>query len=121
MDGFSIGIAWQGNPRYRRDHQRSFRLAQLEPLAQVSPACGSSVFKRELGTEQIAELGERFSVSDLGSRFTDFMDTAAVMRNLDLVITSGFVTGAPGRGAGCPDLGGDPHCRRLALADRTRR
>jgi Glycosyltransferase family 9 (heptosyltransferase) len=85
--GFKIGIAWQGNPRYRRDHQRSFRLAQLEPLARVA---GVRLFslQKGAGTDQIAELGERFAVSDLGSRFTDFMDTAAVMRNLDLVITS---------------------------------
>ena len=84
--GLRIGIAWQGNPRYRRDHQRSFRLAQLEPVARVA---GVRLFslQKELGTDQIGELGERFSVSDLGSRFTDFMDTAAVIRNLDLVIT----------------------------------
>ena len=85
--GFRVGIAWQGNPRYRRDHQRSFRLAQLEPLAQVA---GVRLFslQKGVGTDQIAELGERFAVADLGGRFTDFMDTAAVMRNLDLVITS---------------------------------
>jgi Tfp pilus assembly protein PilF len=84
--GLKIGIAWQGNPRHRRDHQRSFRLAQLEPLAQVS---GVRLFslQKGIGTDQIAELGERFAVLDLGGRFTDFMDTAAVMRNLDLVIT----------------------------------
>ena len=85
--GFKIGIAWQGNPRYRRDHQRSFRLAQLEPLARVEGVRLLSL-QKGAGTDQIAQLGERFAVSDLGSQFTDFMDTAAVMRNLDLVITS---------------------------------
>ncbi len=84
--GFRVGIAWQGNPRYRRDHQRSFRLAQLEPLAQVA---GVRLFslQKGVGTDEIAELAGRFAVSDLGGRFTDFTDTAAVMRNLDLVIT----------------------------------
>jgi hypothetical protein len=85
--GFRIGIVWQGNPRYRRDHQRSFRLAQLEPLARVEGVRLLSL-QKGAGTDQIAQLGERFAVSDLGSQFTDFMDTAAVMRNLDLVITS---------------------------------
>jgi Tfp pilus assembly protein PilF len=85
--GFRIGIVWQGNPRYRRDHQRSFRLAQLEPLARVAGVRLLSL-QKGAGTDQIAQLGERFAVSDLGSQFTDFMDTAAVMRNLDLVITS---------------------------------
>lgn len=84
--GFRVGIAWQGNPRYRRDHQRSFRLAQLEPLAQVAGVRLVSL-QKGVGTDEIAELAGRFAVSDLGGRFTDFTDTAAVMRNLDLVIT----------------------------------
>ena len=84
--GFRIGIAWQGNPQYRRDHQRSYRLVQLEPLARVA---GVRLFslQKGFGTEQIDELDGRFAVRDLGSRFCDFMDSAAVMRNLDLVIT----------------------------------
>jgi Flp pilus assembly protein TadD len=86
VEGYRIGIAWQGNPQYRRDHQRSFRLAQLEPLAWVT---GVRLFslQKSFGTEQIDELNGRFAVSDLGSRLSDFMDTAAVVRNLDLVIT----------------------------------
>jgi Tfp pilus assembly protein PilF len=84
--GFRIGIAWQGNPRYVRDRQRSFRLDQLEPLAHVA---GVRLFslQKGFGAEQIAELDGRLAVTDIGSRFTDFMDTAAVMRGLDLVIT----------------------------------
>ena len=33
--GFRIGIAWQGNRRYRSDRQHSFSLAALGPLARV--------------------------------------------------------------------------------------
>jgi Tfp pilus assembly protein PilF len=86
LSGFKIGIAWQGNPHNRRDRQRSFRLAQLEPLACVR---GVRLFslQKGVGTEQIGELCGRFAVTDLGSRLADFMDSAAVMRNLDLVIT----------------------------------
>ena len=86
--GFRIGIAWQGNPQYRKDHQRSFRLVQLEPLEPRVAGVRLFSLQKGVGTDQIAGLGERFAVSELGSRFTDFMDTAAVMRNLDLVITS---------------------------------
>ena len=70
-----------------RDRQRSFRLAQLEPLAALSGVRLFSIQKGP-GVDQIGELGGRFEVLDLGSRFGDFMETAAVMRNLDLVITS---------------------------------
>jgi hypothetical protein len=40
------------------------------------------------GTEQLAEVRDLFAVTELGSRLQDFVDTAAVMKNLDLVITS---------------------------------
>ena len=39
------------------------------------------------GTDQLAAASERFSVPDLGSQFLTFQDTAAVLKNLDLVIT----------------------------------
>jgi len=83
---FKIGIAWQGNPRHRRDRQRSFRLAEFEPLAGVRAVRLFSL-QKGAGTEQIGPVSGRFVVSDLGSRFSDLMETAAVMRNLDLVIT----------------------------------
>ncbi len=44
------------------------------------------------GVEQLAALAGRFAVRELGADFDEgrgaFMDTAAVMKNLDLVITS---------------------------------
>jgi hypothetical protein len=45
------------------------------------------VLQKGLGTEQLDELGGRWPVIDLGGRLDDFMDTAAVLPHLDLVIT----------------------------------
>ena len=39
------------------------------------------------GREQLAELEGQFPVTDLGDQLGDFYNTAAIMRNLDLVIT----------------------------------
>ena len=36
LGGFKIGIAWQGNPEFRQDKQRSIPLEQLAPLAGVN-------------------------------------------------------------------------------------
>ena len=58
---FRVGIAWQGNPRYRRDRQRSFRLEQLEPLARLGGVRLFSIQKGP-GTDQIGQLGGRFDV-----------------------------------------------------------
>ena len=89
--GFKIGIAWQGDPKYRRDAQRSIPLKHFAPLAALEGVQLISLQKGP-GIEQLSELDGRFSVIDLGSKLDEaagaFMDTAAVMKNLDLVITS---------------------------------
>jgi hypothetical protein len=82
---YQIGIAWQGNPEFGRDHHRSFRLDQFEPLAELE---GVRLYSLQVGVgrEQLGEAADRFPVTDLGGRLGDFMDTAAVVTNLDLVI-----------------------------------
>jgi Flp pilus assembly protein TadD len=91
FEGFKIGIAWQGNLKGRQGGgQRSIPLAQFAPLGRLE---GVSLFslQKGLGTEQLPEVASLFSVTDLGS-WTDetsgaFMETAAVIKCLDLVIT----------------------------------
>ena len=85
--GFKVGIAWQGDRKHRSDRQRSAALAQLAPLVQV-PGVQLFSLQKGAGTEQLS--GCPFAVTDLG-RWLDnaggaFMDTAAVMQNLDLVV-----------------------------------
>jgi len=83
--GFKIGVAWQGNPQYRRDRERSFRLAKLETVAQV-PGVQLLSLQWIYGLEQLEEVNSRFAVTSLGEKLSDFMDIAAVMQSLDLVI-----------------------------------
>jgi hypothetical protein len=89
--GFKIGIAWQGDPMYRSDRDRSIPVSRFEPLARCSGVRLLSLQKHD-GVEQLHEVADRFGVIDLGSRLDEasgaFMDTAAVMMNLDLVVTS---------------------------------
>jgi len=111
---FLVGIAWQVNPAFLGDRQRSIPLAQFAPLAQVPGVRLISLQKGE-GTEQLEQLriadcglwierqetkpllesairNPQSAILDLGSRLDEangaFMDTAAVMMNMDLVITS---------------------------------
>jgi hypothetical protein len=89
--GFKVGIAWQGNPRFRQDRFRSIPLAQFAPLARV-PGVHLLSLQKGVGREQLPALHGRFPVTDLGSELDEttgaFLDTAAVMKNLDLVVTS---------------------------------
>jgi hypothetical protein len=89
---FKIGIAWQGNRENKVDRFRSFPLAFFAAVAALPSVRLISLQKGE-GTNQLAELNGRFPVAvlnDHGSAFgdeRDFLDTAAVMSGLDLVIT----------------------------------
>ncbi len=85
-DGFKVGIAWQGNPDHKKDRHRSFPLARFEPLAGL-PGVRLFSLQKGPGIKQLEELSGRFLVTDLGSRLGDFSDTAALVQNLDLVIT----------------------------------
>jgi tetratricopeptide (TPR) repeat protein len=97
IGGFKIGIAWQGNPRRDRRgvSQRSLRLDQLEPLGRLAGVRLLSLQKGP-GAEQLETLANRFPVINLGRQLDEasgaFMDTAAVMNVLDLVITTDTAT-----------------------------
>ena len=81
-----IGIAWQGSPKHRKDRYRSMPLLALAPLAAV-PGVRLFSLQKGPGSEQVATVSGRFPITDLGSRLETFADTAAVLRNLDLVVT----------------------------------
>ena len=87
VEGLRIGIVWQGSTDYALDRWRSTALASFAPLARVSGVRLISL-QKGFGSEQIA--GVDFPVLDLSSRLDEasgpFMDTAAVIRNLDLVV-----------------------------------
>jgi Flp pilus assembly protein TadD len=87
--GFKVGIAWQGNPDYPGDRYRSIPLATFAPLAEIEGVRLISLQKGH-GSEQLDDVA--FEVEDLGPRLDEgtgaFMETAAVIQNLDLIITS---------------------------------
>jgi tetratricopeptide (TPR) repeat protein len=84
--GFKVGIAWQGRRANPADEVRSIPLLQFEPLARIA---GVRLYSLQVGegTEQLAEVAGDWPITDLGERLGDFHNTAAIMRNLDLVIT----------------------------------
>lgn len=89
--GYRVGIAWQGNPDPAVGRGRSFPLAALEPLVRV-PSVRLIALQKGAGEEQIDGLAGRFDVERPGPDFDAgpdaFADTAALIMNLDLVVTS---------------------------------
>jgi hypothetical protein len=91
LPGFKIGITWQGNPQFAGDKHRSLPLAEFAPLAEVS---GVQLVSLQHGpaSEQLTAVAGKWPITDLGGHLDEvagpFMDRAAVMMNLDLVVSS---------------------------------
>lgn len=83
---FKIGIVWQGNPKHVWDRHRSFPLAHFNRLARIHGVQLVSL-QKDVSDERLAGFPHQLSLINLGSRLTDFADTAAAMQNLDVVIT----------------------------------
>ena len=104
--GFKIGIAWQGNPRSKIDEGRSIPLEQFVPLSRVSGVRLISL-QKHVGLDQFSALPQDIEIETTGDNFDNgldaFIDTAAVMSTLDLIITSdtsvAHLAGALGRPA----------------------
>ncbi|HEX3726180.1 MAG TPA: tetratricopeptide repeat-containing glycosyltransferase family protein [Pirellulales bacterium] len=85
-----VGIAWQGSRGFRGDYYRSIPLAQLAPLARLANVQLFSL-QRGFGREQVGTFAESWPLVEFDDSFDAdgaFVDTAAVMMNLDVVITS---------------------------------
>lgn len=90
LAGFKIGLCWQGNPDHDDDKKRSIPLTRFEPLLAMSGMTFVSLQKGP-GEEQIASHGLEGRIVDWGSNLDDgpdgFTNLAAIIKNLDLVIT----------------------------------
>ncbi|HEX3727481.1 MAG TPA: tetratricopeptide repeat protein [Pirellulales bacterium] len=87
--GLKVGIAWQGRTSLHGDRLRSIPLRCFAPLAM--PGVRLFSLQKGPGSEQLSQVADQLNVVDLGPALDHdgaFVDTAAVMRNLDVVITS---------------------------------
>ena len=103
--GFKIGLCWQGNPKGKIDYGRSIPLKSYRPLASA-PNVRLISLQRTHGLEQLERLPAGMTVETLGAFDAGedaFVDTAAIMHCLDLIITSDtaipHLAGALGRPA----------------------
>jgi tetratricopeptide (TPR) repeat protein len=84
--GFKVGVVWRGNPTHRNDRNRSMSPGQfsefigLEGLAVIS-------LQKDATPDEINALGLTGAFYNAGPQLEDFADTAALIANLDLVIT----------------------------------
>jgi hypothetical protein len=81
-----VGLAWAGNSADRDDRKRSMNLARLMPLAQIP---GVRFFSLQKGdaANQIKSAPAGMDLIDWAQELGDFSDTAALIANLDLIIS----------------------------------
>lgn len=90
LRGLKIGLVWAGAARgddvlaSSIDRRRSMSLAQIAPLVRV-PGCSFVSLQKGPPQQEIPD--SNVPIIDLGPELNDFSDTAAVVANLDLVIS----------------------------------
>ncbi len=85
-----IGIAWQGSQKYQGDAHRSVPLRAFAPLAEL-PGVRLISLQKGYGAEQLRDVPGHWDIVDFGARLDAdgaFLDTAAILAHLDLVVTS---------------------------------
>jgi predicted O-linked N-acetylglucosamine transferase (SPINDLY family) len=86
--GLRVGLTWAGNPNVKNDHWRSPRLQPLLPLLDTPGVTFYSIQMGD-GRRDLAACGDLPPhFVDLGADIRDFADTAAILSQLDLLITS---------------------------------
>jgi tetratricopeptide (TPR) repeat protein len=89
-EGFKVGVVWQGNPNPEADRARSMPVTALAPLSGIAGVRLMSLQKGG-GDEQLSNLPASMRIETLAADFDAgadaFVDTAAVMTCLDLIIT----------------------------------
>ncbi len=97
---FRVGIAWAGRPTHKNDANRSCDFTQFVELLGIP---GITVYSLQKGPREadIKTFGCEGLIMNLAPRLRDFADTAAVLEQLDLVITVdtavGHLAGALGK------------------------
>ena len=82
-----VGLVWKGNPKFENDADRSLsHLNQLAPLGKV-PGVQFISLQKGAGEDEGRHPPHGLALLHLGSQMEDFADAAAIVAQLDLVIS----------------------------------
>jgi tetratricopeptide (TPR) repeat protein len=80
-----IGLVWSGNPMNTRDHNRSIGFSSFLSLLDINATFIS--LQKDVSAADAVLLNDRSDLLHFGDELRSFADTAALIANLDLVIT----------------------------------
>jgi tetratricopeptide (TPR) repeat protein len=81
-----VGLSWAGRPEHENDSNRALALETFATLAQSDGIIFYSLQKGK-GSEQAQNPPEGMNLIDYTDELNDFSDTAALIENLDLIIS----------------------------------
>jgi hypothetical protein len=81
-----VGIAWAGSPTNRNDRNRSIALRHLLSILAL-PGVEIVSIQKEIGENDREPLRGNAHITHVGDELADFADTAAVISQLDLVVS----------------------------------
>ena len=81
-----IALVWAGRPTHKNDRKRTLKLSQFSPLFSVPDIAVLTVQKGD----QIAQAGSYYGgapLLNLGPEINDFLDTMAILKNVEHLVT----------------------------------
>jgi tetratricopeptide (TPR) repeat protein len=83
---FKVGLVWAGNPTHKKDRSRSIGLEGFRALTNIA---GVRVYGLQKGDAalQAQKMADTMEIRNFGDELNDFSDTAALIENLDLVVS----------------------------------
>ena len=84
-DRLKVGIVWSGSVTFARNRKRAVSASRFLSFANIP---GVQLFSLQKGPceKELAEIGAQSLILELGPQLNDFADTAAAVKELDLVI-----------------------------------
>ncbi|MBF0261265.1 MAG: glycosyltransferase family protein [Magnetococcales bacterium] len=86
--GLRVGLSWSGNPNATVNRERACILDHFLPLTEMPGVTFYALQKGPPAAQLTPEIQARHGIIPLEAQLTDFTETAALMRNLDLVIST---------------------------------
>jgi tetratricopeptide (TPR) repeat protein len=84
---FKVGIVWAGNPKFAHDNSRSLSFELVKPILSTQ-GCQFFSLQKDVKALEEEALQSAKTIIDMRSSMSDFVETAAIISQLDLVITS---------------------------------
>lgn len=85
-DRFKVGVLWSGSVTYRANHKRSFGHERFLELSDIPNLQMYSLYKGPLHEEFVKD-GTSCIITDAAGSDRDFADSAAVIKEMDLVVS----------------------------------